>query len=260
MKKLIAVTLFAGLAAFGLCSCSFAGPNVWGSGTAASEKRNAGSATKVALEGSGELIVTQGNANALTVECDDNIMKYIETSVRGDTLTLGIRHGYSIREVTPLRFRVTLADPKAITVSGSGRATATALKADSLDLVVTGSGDIKAGPCGAPKMTATVSGSGDIDLSGCSADRFVATITGSGGVSCEGTAKDTTVVISGSGEFRGSGFTSADANVTTTGSGTVRIGETKNLSATLSGSGSVYYEGNPVINVSVSGSGKLRRN
>jgi hypothetical protein len=260
MKKLSALSLFAGVASIWLCSCVFAGPSVWGSGTAAKETRNAGGATKVALEGSGELIVTQGSANALTVECDDNIMQYVETSVSGDTLTLGIRDGYSIREITPLRFRLTLANPRRITVSGSGNATASALNSDSLDFAVSGSGDIKAGPCSAPRMTVSVSGSGNIDLSGCEADRFVATVTGSGGVSCEGSAKDATVTLSGSGEFRGSGFSSSGANVKTTGSGTIRIGETKKLSATLSGSGNVYYGGNPEIDVSITGSGNLRRN
>src|SRR5512146_347376 len=75
-----------------------------GSGKPASESRPVSSFSRVSLRGTGELILSQGNEEALTVEADDNILPYIKTEVRGDELILQTKEGVSINPRTTIRY------------------------------------------------------------------------------------------------------------------------------------------------------------
>jgi hypothetical protein len=69
------------------------GPSVSGSGRVMSETRNVSGFSNVSLKGSGRVVIEQGAAESLTVTSDDNLLKYVETEVRGSTLVLGQKNG-----------------------------------------------------------------------------------------------------------------------------------------------------------------------
>lgn len=94
----------------------------------------------------------QGEAETLTVEAEDNVMSLIETEVRGDNLTLKFDTGL-FRTIIPrkgIKYFLTLASPRKVTISGSG----------SLDVQISGSGEILYR--GNPRISQRISGSGKI--------------------------------------------------------------------------------------------------
>ena len=91
MKRLsMWLALMVLMAASLACAVPFVGiRTIKGSGNVVTEERDVSGFDRVALSGFGEVIITQGDKESLTVETDDNLMRYIETKVRGGTLELG---------------------------------------------------------------------------------------------------------------------------------------------------------------------------
>lgn len=195
------------------------GPSVRGSGHGMSEPRNVSGFSKVSLEGSGRVVIEQGAAEALTVTTDDNLLHYIETQVRGDTLVLDERSGVSLSPSENIVFRVTVKNLDGLDISGSGAAEAKGLRG--------------------PKMKIDISGSGE--------------------VSAEGVADDLDISVSGSGRFHGDGLKSKRTRVDISGSGSAVVASSDTLNAIVSGSGSIEYVGDPQIHQDISGSGSVRK-
>jgi hypothetical protein len=217
-----------------LCACSF----VRGSGRLITESREVRGFERVALTGSGDLILTQGERESLTVQTDANVMQYVVTEVSGGTLTLGTEIGTSISP-TRLTFTLTVVDLDGITVSGSGSAEVERLRADVLEVKVSGSGDARIDTLEAREVRVQVTGSGSVELAGQVGEQ--------------------TVKLSGSGKYAGGDLRSETASVTTSGSGDATVWVTESLDARATGSGSVRYYGRPQTSFSGSGSGDLKQ-
>jgi hypothetical protein len=219
-----------------LCACSL--NIVRGSGKLTTEAREARGIDRLALPSSGDVILTQGDRESLTVETDANVMQYITTKVDGGTLTLGTQNGMSVSP-TRLTFTLTVVDLDGITVSGSGNVDAERFDTDDLEVKVTGSGNARIDALAAQTAQVRVTGSGNVDLAGQVAELEVNN--------------------TGSGNYVGGDLRSERASVTNTGSGNVTLWATESLDARVTGSGTVRYYGDPTTNVSDSGSGEVKR-
>ena len=132
---------------------------------------------------------------------------------------------------------------------------------DLTALSVSGSGDIiNDGAINARILNLTCSGSGTIKLDDLKSERMKVMISGSGNVTVAGNdeAEDLSVNISGSGNFRGEGFKSTDVTARISGSGGADVYCTNSLIARVAGSGDIRYKGNPRIDQSIAGSGKVK--
>ena len=209
-----------------------------GSGDVITESRNVRDFDRVTLSGSGDVIITQGDDESLTVETDDNIMQYVTTEVRGGTLYLGFERGVSLVSATRLQFDLHVKDLVGVKISGSGNIISESLDTGRLDIDVSGSGDVEVDSLTAQDVEVKISGSGDIELAG------------------EVTGQD--ITISGSGKYRAGNLRSERGKMTISGSGDATVWTTEAFDSRISGSGSVKYYGKPRINMTGSGSGKVR--
>ncbi len=223
------------------CTITFGGTGLTGSGKVITETRNVSGFHAVDLAGFGELSITQGDSEALTVEGEDNILPKITTEVKNGTLTIGVDQS---------------AGPLGLNPTRTVRYTLTVKDLDRLDL--TGSGNIHSSSLKSTQMTITMSGSGNITLDKLEATDLSVTLSGSGNVDTSGTVTSQTVRLSGSGSYRAGNLKSGKTDVTITGSGSATVWATDSLQASISGSGSVDYYGSPQsIDKSVSGSGSI---
>lgn len=208
-----------------------------GSGNLVTESRQVSNFDRIALSGSGEVILTQGGSESLSIEADDNVMKYIEAEVEAGTLKLGFKNGINIISTTRLVFYVGIDDLTSLKVSGSGDFQADTIEVDRMEVDVSGSGSIQISNLVASDVNAKISGSGRIDLTG---------------------EVDTQEIdLSGSGKYLGGDLCSESVNVDVSGSGIATVCATERLDSSTSGSGSVNYYGQPAsVNTSGSGSGK----
>lgn len=212
-----------------------------GSGKVAEETREVSDFHKVELGTLGTLYIEIGDRETLRIEADDNLLAYLETEVRGDTLKITSRDMVGILPSEPIYYYLTVKTLDEIVLSGLGNI-------EVSDPVVV------------PALAVRISGGGSIELEDLRAETFDADLTGLGDLYVdEGKVETQDVLISGGGSYRARGLDSENATVRLTGLGsaTVRVSETLNV--TISGGGSVRYIGNPSVEQNVSGLGRVEQ-
>ena len=211
--------------------------SVKGSGDIVTETKPVSNFDHIVLSGSGEVIVTQNGSESLTIETDDNVMKYIKVELEDGTLKLGFVEGnYSISP-SRLVFKVNVDNLTGLAVSGSGNIETHILETDALDVNVSGSGYVQINNLSATDITANLSGSGEIFLTG--------------------NVVTQDLNISGSGKYFSGDVCSKSVSVKVIDSGNVTVCALETLNSIISGSGSVNYFGQPSIDSTTSGSGSL---
>jgi hypothetical protein len=215
---------------------------VRGSGNVITEPRQVSHFNRVSMGGSGELTITQGDEESLTIEADDNLLRHIQSEVKHGTLFLGIKGSNwsdRIRPTKPIKFSVIMKQIAGLDLSGSGSVRASHITTQDLDIDIGGSGDVTIGSLTAQKLVVALSGSAT-----CAVSR--------GKVSRQG------IDISGSGEYRAPKLESQAVEAEISGSGHATVWARESLSVNISGSGEVDYFGTPgKITKEVSGSGSV---
>ena len=199
----------------------------------------------VAVSGSIELFLTQGNEESVVISADDtNLRDKVITEVDDGILHIYLERKNKIQIDWPnqkkIRAYVSVKDIDYLSSSGSGKLHIEGnIKADKLKVDISGSGNLE-GAVNTKDLLLGISGSADVDLSG--------------------TAEKSDFHISGSGNIRSYDFSTEYCTASISGSGNVKVTVTKELSAHISGSGSVFIKGDGLIrDYSASGSGKFKR-
>ena len=199
----------------------------------------------VAVSGSIELFLTQGNEESVVVSADDtNLRDKVITEVDDGILRIYLERKNKIQIDWPnqkkIRAYVSVKDIDYLSSAGSGKLHLEGnIKTDKLKVDISGSGNLE-GAVTTKDLSLGISGSADADLSG--------------------TAEKSDFHISGSGNIRSYDFSTEYCTASISGSGNVKITVTKELSAHISGSGSVFIKGDGLIrDYSASGSGKFKR-
>ena len=215
----------------------------------------------VALLGSGDVSITLGNKEEITIHAPADLIPYLLTENKDGTLQIGKRKiGWKkfIRFNDHVHYDLVVKKLTHVSVSGSGDIDAEKLTGEKCSVRVSGSGNIEVNQINSNIAKVTVSGSGDVDVDNLSADILGVTINGSGDIEIVGKADELDVTISGSGDFTGNELRSKDVSIDLYGSGDARVWATKSLTAHIFGSGDVSYHGDPTVNSRTKGSGNIR--
>jgi hypothetical protein len=209
------------------------------SGKVASEARPGIGFTAIAVSLPGFVELSQGAADTITVEADDNLLPEITTEIEGGRLEIGFRHNLDVAGKATLRVKVTARRIESIAIAGGGNVAAAAIAG--------------------PELAVSISGSGNASLADVKTERLRASIAGSGDVTATGRADDVQVKIGGSGEFKAAQLESRHATVAIAGSGDATLWATESLRVSIAGAGAVRYRGDPVVTRKVAGSGRVSR-
>jgi hypothetical protein len=210
---------------------------------------------KIQISGSAAVNYHASQEYRAVVTVDSNLAEYTRVYTEGDTLIIGTENGksYSFTNYT-----VDVYCPKlnAVSVSGSVRFIGMdKINTSTFKLSISGSAKIN-GTFECDNFSARISGSWDME-SRIECNKFDADISGSGKMDVSGTAKEMSISVSGSVIFSGKEFLTGNADVNISGSGNISIWVLDYLKARVSGSGKVRYRGNPKIDYTGSGSGRL---
>jgi hypothetical protein len=200
-----------------MVGCSSA--QISGSGNIVSETRELSGFTGVALESTGDITLTQGDSEALTIEADDNLLPLLTSEVQNGVLVLGVKDNAYIEGGRRVLYTLTVTSLDSLELSGSGNVGASDLTLDALSV--------------------DISGSGNITLSG--------------------TVTTQTVNISGSGNYDACALQSDSSSLSISGSGDISVAAAVTLSVDISGTGDVTYVGNPEVSQNVSGVGDIEQ-
>ena len=211
-----------------------------GSGNIITEERDVSDFDRVSLSGFGEVTIEQGDEESLTVTTDENIMPYVITKVKGNTLVLDLddtgRNG-SYDPTDGIKFTLVVKDLSRMDISGAGN-----IAIDELET---------------EKLVVELSGAGNLEIHSLTADELVVTQSGAGAVFVSGQVKGQDLTFSGVGSYHASELESETAIVLISGAGTATLWATESLDVAISGIGNIIYYGNPRIIQNVSGLGKL---
>jgi hypothetical protein len=120
-------------------SVNFGG--VQGSGNVQTEKRSAADFKSIEVGGIFEVEVVAQKDFSVEVEADDNLLQYIKTEVKGDTLEISTEK--SISPKGPVRIRISAPNIENLDISGVSKVSLTNLKNDSLKVDASGASKIK---------------------------------------------------------------------------------------------------------------------
>jgi hypothetical protein len=239
-KKLVLILAVVALTLSTMaCGMNFYLPRtIKGNGNVVEESRSIGSFSELDFQGIGNIYVSYGDEESLTIEAEENLLPYLETFNRGDNLVIKVEDNKNINPTEPVNFYITITSLTRVDVSGLGNVQLPEIEAES--------------------FTIEISGAGDIEIDGMIADSFVARMSGLGNLDVDGgEVVSQEVRISGSGKYNARRMESKEANIEISGLGSATVTVSDYLDVSISGAGDVEYYGSPEIDSSISGLGDL---
>lgn len=196
-----------------------------GNGNVKKETRNPGIFTKIQSSGSADVILMIGGNCTVTVEDDDNLLPYLETTVEDGTLQIRYKDEISVAN-DHAKIYVTAPTLSEVGTSGTSNIAISGLlkNPDKISFNTSGIGNIE-GEVDAPAVSASISGTGTVKLTGHTKD-----------FDCE---------LSGVGHADCGNLESENTTVSVSGVGAATVFASVHLDATVSGTGSVHYRGSP---------------
>jgi hypothetical protein len=275
MRTLIALASIAAIASLGGCAIIVA-PNdgdvrmhsvfsdsaVEGDGIAARDQRQVAALGQLEVSGSMQVEVRVGQAPSLLVEADANLLPYIRTEGRGNTLK--ISNERQLRSKTPVRIVYTTPRLTEVRATGSGQVIVRELngaplevsksgsgqvrlagKVDSLHARVSGSGVLDAGELRSASADLGLSGSGRMNIGEIRGDYARVSVAGSGVLQAGGAVRSLNARVAGSGSLDLASLSTQDADLAADGSGGIRATVKQSLVAHGGGSGGIRVYGHP---------------
>ncbi len=229
-----------GIIAIFILVMSASGCTGTGSGNVIKEPRNVSGFKEISLSGDMNLFIKQGSTESLVIEAEDNVVSNIKTEVSDDVLTINYGGFFASPIPTkPVNIYITVKDLNAVDISGNGKAEATNINTNNLNIAI--------------------NGAGNANLNNITADKLEISISGSGNVKASGKVVDQNINISGSGEYLAETLESNSAGVVINGSGEATVYAIEQLDIEIKGSGKVSYMGNPTVKQNISGSGEVNK-
>lgn len=187
---------------------------------------------KVFLASGDNVIVTEGNTFAITVEGSDTAsLRFVR-----DKELIGITREDGWNGDSKATIRITMPAPREVIIGGSGTVTTPAL---------------------ASEAEINIGGSGTVEFGKFTGQSLGINIGGSGTVKGAGTAKELDILIGGSGDIIMPGLKADDAEVTIGGRGDVTFASDGTVEANIGGAGDVKVAGNAKCTINAMGSGTL---
>jgi len=200
--------------------------------------------TGVTFKGFGEVFFTQGEACALTIKADQDLLENITVKVEGETLSIQYDDDIkdwevlkSLGEKEPIRYDITVRQLSKVELAGVGDMRTDHLEGDSLEVKHQGAGRINFADLHYTSLDVTLGGLGEIVLSG--------------------EAQNQVVSLSGAGQYQAQDLKSQSAEVLVSGAGEARVWGEEKLNAQVTGVGSIRYRGDPALEESSSEMGQI---
>jgi hypothetical protein len=203
------------------------------------EDRAVSDFNRVSLTGAGQVFITQGDEESLTVQAERDIMPYIKTQVRDRMLILGFTDeantpGFQV--TGPIKFYLNIKEIAGLEISGIGDVHVPSLDTNRLEIAV-GIG-------------------GNVNIGSLTAGELMVRLAGRASVEVAGQVVDQNLFLAG-GDYRGGELESQTTYAEVKSIGNATVWATDALDVWISGGGSVEYYGSPHVTQRVTGRAQL---
>ncbi|MDH5286195.1 MAG: DUF2807 domain-containing protein [Betaproteobacteria bacterium] len=204
-----------------------------------------GAFRNVEVSGHADVVLVQGEAEAIDVEASPKRHARVRVRAQGGTVKITVGEdapwwsGLSGGSSRPPRLTVRFRELESIAIAGAVRLSGDGVKATRLAVRASGAAAVRLD---------------DLDAGSL---RF----SGSGAVKAEvsGRATGQEVSISGAGTYRAPRLVSESAEIKVSGAGRVVVNASRSLDAAISGAGAIDYHGSPQVRQRISGAGRIRQ-
>ena len=107
------------------------------------ESRSIESFDQLDFQGIGNIYVSYGEKETLTIEAEENLMPYLETFTRGSTLVIKVENGRNINPHRADEFLSHHHQPGSVDISGLGNVDLPEIEAERFTVEISGAGDIE---------------------------------------------------------------------------------------------------------------------
>ena len=233
------------------------------------ETRPVSGFSKLRIQGYGEVVLTQGEQESLTIQADTAILQRIRSEVRAGRLTLGFDLAWwewitwwitwmTISDRS-IRYQIGMKTVESLAGEGSLVLKSGPVLAEGLNLSVSGSAEVEIERIQALKCDIAVSGSSEIGIRQLECGELATRIGGSGGIELAGQAGHHTIRVSGSGKIEAQDLETRVTEIHVSGSATALVNVVERLAVQISGAGNVRYRGDPQVSQSITGVGSVTR-
>ncbi len=214
--------------------------NVKGSGDVKTEQRSVSAFNKIKASGMFSIYLTQGNNESLEVEADDNLLTFIETEVRNNTLYISFNNRMDLKKWEKMNIYLEAKAIEEIQLSGmcnlEGQGT---LESENLVLSHSGMGTSSLEVIG-KTLEIRNSGMGEVEL--------------------RGSIGELDIHNAGMGKVNTEELSAQYVKVNNCGMGNAQVYASEELSISNSGMGKVKYSGNgSVTHLSSSGMASVKK-
>lgn len=217
-------------------------------GNRVTESREVSNFDRVFLRDYGELVITQGEQESLTIETHPDVLPQIKTEVKSGTLDIRIggswmdKLGHAISTSFTrqwIKYNLTVKKLTGLEIAGAVRVNASDIETDRLAL--------------------KLGGAGQVNIESLSAEVLEVDLPGTGAIKVSGKVGEQRIAMSGAGSYSAPKLESRRATVDLRGAGQATIWAIEDLDVAIRGLGSVKYYGTPTVKKSVSGLGAVTR-
>ena len=217
------------------------------------------SITRIDLRGSGQMLLTRGDQEALVITATDKMMKNVEIHQKDGTLYLNNRsNGWNwfdwdnSEEVT---FAITLKQLERLTLTGAAQVKSTDWTGDRLHIEVTGAGDINVGTLHINKLTMNLTGASHVNIDQLRGEELRAELTGASHLSFKqaGEVDSQQATLAGASHYNAAPLKTRATRVTVAGASNADVYATETLEIEAAGASNVGYYGTTRAKTSVSG-------
>ena len=207
----------------------------------ATETRNVAGFDRVAIKDYGELVVTQGPEESLTIDAAEELLPKIRAEVTDGKLVIGIEGNWldkigdalaGTMQGKWIKYKLSIVELRELHVLGALKASLAGISTDQLVL--------------------RLSGAGSINVETLEARELVVRLTGAGAVNVQGATSSQVVTLGGAGSYFAPNLQSQKAKVKVSGAGSATVWK-----AAVTGVGSIGYHGSPTVARTVSGLGSI---
>jgi hypothetical protein len=230
-----------------------------GSGKPVTETYDFAGFTRVEVSDAFEVEIVRGDAFAVEVTVDDNLVDRLIVEQAGDTVRVGLEGGVTLGATTR---KATLVLPRLASLNLSGATKGKVggfASRQALDIEISGASSLVLTDVSAGDTSFVVSGAGKATGQvQAVAVRFAA--TGASQIEIEGTGGDASLEASGASQLRLSSFLLSTAKVTLSGASSAEVNVARTLDADLSGASRLEYSGSAAIrDIKTSGASQIKR-
>jgi len=209
-----------------------------GSGNIVTETRTTGDFTGISAGGAYEIEIKNGPVTEVKVEADDNIIKYIETRVSGNTLHIKTKDGVNFNDG---HFKVYITAAEIRKINGSGAANI----------------DFKSILKNEDKITLEAAGAASIDGEVDAPE--IVEASGAAKIKLSGRTRNYKTEASGSADLKTGELMSETTKVHASGAATAHVYSSVSLNADADGAASIYYSGAGSTVVKTSGAANIKK-